>query len=118
MLGHLGQGVATAASTTCSHGSSTASLRGRVEVVLVGASRELGTLDFTCQATARKLLERGRLHIAPEDVLGGRLARNAAEHHAVEQGVAAETIVTVDATSDLASSVEARDELASAVDAT
>merc|ERR1719498_698150 len=44
-----------------------------------------------------------------EDVLAGRLPGHAAEDHAVEQGVATEPVVAVDATRDLTSGVEARD---------
>merc|ERR1719218_22428 len=42
-------------------------------------------------------------------VLAGRLARHTAEDHAVEQGVAAQTVVAVDASGSLASNVEAGD---------
>mmetsp|Transcript_51062 Transcript_51062/g.111311 ORF Transcript_51062/g.111311 Transcript_51062/m.111311 type:complete len:514 (-) Transcript_51062:66-1607(-) len=66
-------------------------------------------------ASAEQLLELGRhraraeLVALAEAVLARRLARDAAEDHAVEQGVAAKTVVAVHATGDLARGVESRD---------
>merc|ERR1719498_1443769 len=49
------------------------------------------------------------LVVVAEDVLAGSLASNASKHDAIQEGVAAETVVAVNTTRDLASSIQPLD---------
>ena len=74
-------------------------------------------------ASFRELLQLTRcwarleLLILPEGELAGRLARNTAKDHAIQQGVAPQAVVAMDATRGLASDVQPRDGLAVLIDA-
>merc|ERR1719356_812570 len=57
------------------------------------------------------------LVVGAKGVLAGRLARHASEDHAIEQGVAPQAVVAMDAARSLAGDVEAGDHLTGLVDA-
>merc|ERR1719265_433081 len=86
---------------------------GIIHIVLVGATRELGSLNFACQATTSQLNQVHLLNIISQDVLGGSLTCNSAEHHAIQQRVSSETIIAVHTTSNLTCTVETFDCFAS-----
>ena len=94
-----------------------ACLRGCVHLVLVRAAGQFRALDGTCQPSASNLLEVHVLHVFAQHVLRGRPARHAAKDHAVQQGIAAQAVVAVDAARHLAGGVESRDCLVVGTDA-
>ena len=118
VLGNIGKGHAPAtAATVCHRRGTCGGRRGSVHLVLVGAAGQLGALHGASQASASDVFQVHILHVRTQHVLGSCLAGHAAEHHAVQQGVATQAVVAVHAAGDLASSIQARDRLVVRADA-
>merc|ERR1719384_1800606 len=85
--------VATAASTLGCSGRSKRRRRTFVHRVLIGSAGKLRTLHLAAESTGGQHLKVNLLHIGSEQVLRGSSARHTAEHDAVEQRIAAESVV-------------------------
>ena len=98
------------ATTAASRGRSCSGRRGgRVHLVLVRAASQLGALHRASQPSAGDRAQVHILHVGAQHVLGSCLTGHAAEHHAVQQGVASQAVVAVHSARHLAGSVQARD---------
>mmetsp|Transcript_150854 Transcript_150854/g.366396 ORF Transcript_150854/g.366396 Transcript_150854/m.366396 type:complete len:220 (+) Transcript_150854:1255-1914(+) len=80
-----------------------------VHRILIRATGELGALHSTCKTSTREFCEISIPHCISQDVLNAGLASNAAKDDAIQQGVAAQAIVSMHAASDLTCGVQTRD---------
>mmetsp|Transcript_2564 Transcript_2564/g.3171 ORF Transcript_2564/g.3171 Transcript_2564/m.3171 type:complete len:297 (-) Transcript_2564:172-1062(-) len=110
VFGHICQAdAATTATTICSrHRSACSWFWCGIHLVLVRATGQLGALNCSCETSARHLAEIHILQVYTQHVLGSCLAGNTAENHAIQQRVAAQTVVSMHSSCNLTCCVQTR----------